>query len=182
MTLGFTIRSERPEDKQAINDVHLSAFGPSEPIASLVQKLREVEGALTTISLVACDTDNQIIGHVMISHNWVDAPAALIDILVLSPLAVAAKSQRQGVGTALLNNAIQCARATKSPLLILEGNPAFYGERGFETAKSLGIRSPSLRIPERALQAMRLPEWNEEITGTLVYRDLWWELDCVGLR
>jgi len=32
------------------------------------------------------------------------------------------------------------------------------------------------------LQMKRLPSYDPSMTGTLIYRDLWWELDCVGLR
>ena len=118
----------------------------------------------------------------MLSHGWLDAPQQMIDILVLSPLGIAKAAQGNGIGTALLAHAAAAARRTPAPILFLEGNPAYYGPRGFEPSKPCGIRSPSLRIPEPALQMLRLPAYRPEMTGTLVYRDLWWELDCVGLR
>ncbi|MCD2261072.1 hypothetical protein, partial [Psychroserpens luteolus] len=90
--------------------------------------------------------------------------------------------QRKGVGTALVAHAIQEAGRTTAPILLLEGNPAFYGPRGCAPSGAYGIRRPSLRIPERALQVVRLPSYTPEMTGTLVYRELWWDLDCVGLR
>jgi len=88
-----------------------------------------------------------------------DASDRLIDILVLSPLGVATAAQKQGIGTALIERAINEESVTSSPILILEGNPAFYGSRGFEKAKNHGVRSPSLRIPEAALQMVRLPSY-----------------------
>ena len=182
MTIGISIRREHPADVEPIAQVHQKAFGPDEPISALVARLRQLDAPLATVSLVAADDAGSIQGHVMLSHAWLDAPDRLIDILVLSPLGVAPDAQRKGIGTALLQKAIKEAQATSAPILILEGNPKFYGPRGFEPSKPLGIRAPSLRIPERALQVVRLPSYDKAISGSLVYRDLWWELDCVGLR
>ena len=68
------------------------------------------------------------------------------------------------------------------PLVFLEGNPAYYGTRGFERADVLGFRSPSLRIPPPAFQVARLPGYETWMTGTLVYSETFWALDFVGLR
>jgi putative acetyltransferase len=46
----------------------------------------------------------------------------------------------------------------------------------------LGFRTPSLRIPEPAFQVIHLPNYSQDMIGTLVYREVFWPLDCVGLR
>ena len=38
------------------------------------------------------------------------------------------------------------------------------------------------RIPEPAFQVMPLGTYEKWMTGTLVYCDVFWRLDCVGLR
>ena len=174
----LSIRAETPGDREAIDRVQRDAF--SDPvIPQLIARLRGLMAPLPTISLVA-EGPESVLGHVILSHSWIDAPAALADILVLSPLGVAPAAQGRGIGTKLLAAAVEAASRTPAPLLLLEGDPRFYGPRGFEPAR--GIRRPSLRIPEAALQMVRLPGHRAETTGTLVYRELWWELDCVGLR
>jgi putative acetyltransferase len=100
----------------------------------------------------------------------------------LSPLSVLPKHQRQGVGALLVRTAVEHAEAYGSPLLFLEGDPAYYRGRGFEAAGRLGFRRPSTRIPEEAFQVMRLATYSPDLTGTLVYPDAFWRLDCVGLR
>jgi hypothetical protein len=45
-----------------------------------------------------------------------------------------------------------------------------------------GFRKPSLRIPDGAFQALRLPEYEPWMTGTLVYAEPFWRHDAVGLR
>lgn len=182
MTIDHTIRTETRADVEAIDDIHRDAFGPDEPIPALVHRLRQLDAPLETISLVAQAASGELLGHVMLSHGWLDARERLIDILVLSPLSVREAAQGNGIGTALLGRAVEEAKGTTAPMLFLEGNPAFYAPRGFMPSKPEGIRSPSLRIPEKALQMVRLPACEADMTGTLVYRELWWALDCVGLR
>ena len=176
------VRDETSNDVEAIANVHLDAFGPNEPIPALVQRLRQLSGPMPTQSFVAHTATGDILGHVMISHGWLDAPDRVIDVLVLSPLGVAQSAQNKGIGSALIHHAVEAASQSAAPILFLEGNPRFYGPRGFEPSQPLGIRSPSLRIPVPALQMKRLPSYDPSMTGTLIYRDLWWELDCVGLR
>lgn len=177
-----TLRPERPEDIPAIARLHDAAFGPDEPIAALVARLRSLDAPFPTRSIVACDPSGQVLGHVMLSHAWLDAPERLVDIWLLSPLGVAPQAQGQGIGSALVAEAIRRAGQTTAPFLVLEGDPVFYRRCGFESAASLGLRRPSLRTPEAAQQAVRLPVCDPKLTGSIVYRDLWWEMDAVGLR
>lgn len=44
------------------------------------------------------------------------------------------------------------------------------------------VRRPSLRIPVPALMVCELPAYEPWMTGTLVYGEPFWRLDCVGLR
>lgn len=166
MTLDYTIRAEALADLEAIDEVHRDAFKEDGRIQPLVQKLRQLNAPISTLSFVAEGQSGELFGHVMVSHSWLDAPKRVIDILVLSPLGVTTKAQGKGVGTALLDRAVKEAESTTAPILFLEGNPAFYGPRGFEASKPRGIRSPSLRIPEPALQMVRLPSYSQEMTGT----------------
>jgi hypothetical protein len=53
---------------------------------------------------------------------------------------------------------------------------------GFAPGGGQGFRKPSLRIPDRAFQAIKLPEYEPWNTGTLVYAEPFWRHDAVGLR
>jgi putative acetyltransferase len=140
----------------------------------MVKDLRGFDGGFATISLVA-EVDGQgPVGHVMVSHAWLDADNRLIDVAVLSPLGVHPDAQRRGIGKALIKVAIEAVGATGVPLLFLEGDHRYYGPRGFEKAMDLGFRRPSLRIPENAFQVVRLAGYSEDMTGTFVYHDVHW--------
>lgn len=68
------------------------------------------------------------------------------------------------------------------PLVFLEGAPDYYSRFGFEPGGELGFRNPSLRISDAAFQALRLPAYEPWMTGTLVYSEIFWRHDAVGLR
>ena len=137
--------------------------------------------ALDRASLVAVDGDG-VVGHVGVSHAWLDARQDLVDVLILSPLSVRPDRQGEGIGTALVAAAIDAARELGAPALFLEGSPAFYGRRGFEAASERAFEAPSRRTPEPAFQVALLPHHADWMVGRVVYRDVWWEHDSAGLR
>lgn len=171
---NFTIRLEASEDHAVIEALHYEAFGHDDTVGKLVRDLRGVDAIFPTISLLAESEFGQPRGHVMLSHAWLDSDARLVDVMVLSPLAVHPQAQKQGLGTALIGAAIKAAEALGAPMLFLEGNHNYYGQRGFEAATPLGIRRPSLRIPEKAFQIAKLSNYSESMTGTFVYKDVHW--------
>ena len=107
MTINYSIRAEISGDADAISNVHHDAFKGDESIASLVPRLRQLDAPFETISLVAQSPSGAVLGHVMLSHSWLDASDRLIDILVLSPLGVVSVAQKNGIGTALIDRAIE---------------------------------------------------------------------------
>ena len=78
---------------------------------------------------------DEVVGHVGVSHCWLDARRELVDVAMLSPLSTLPDHQGAGIGTALVTAAIEAARASGRPALFLEGSPAFYGSRGFEPSR-----------------------------------------------
>ncbi|GLY67275.1 GNAT family N-acetyltransferase [Amycolatopsis taiwanensis] len=77
------------------------------------------------LSLVAVH-DQQIVGHVMFTRSLLDAPRRLVEVQVLSPLAVAPAQQRRGVGSALVRRGVKILAKRAVPLVFLEGDPAYY--------------------------------------------------------
>jgi putative acetyltransferase len=176
-----TVRTARAEDRGALLRVVERAFGAAEGprVAELVERL-DASGS-TRASLVA-DLGGEVVGHVQLSRSWVDAERALVDVLVLSPLSVSPEHQRRCVGSALVAAAVREAARLGAPALFLEGDPGYYGARGFQPAGPLGFTRPSVRIPEPAFQVVLLDGHEPWMTGALAYCDPFWALDCVGLR
>ncbi len=165
------IRVEAPKDYDAIRRLVRAAF-ESDVEADLVDRIRASPEYVAEMALVA-HVDGEPVGHVMVSgaqlrHSNGDRP-----ISMLSPLAVRPDRQRQGVGAALVETVLAVADERGEPLVILEGNPAYYSRFGFEHAAVHGIEIhlPDWAPPEAA-QVKRLAAFDsgdQTLTGTVVY-------------
>jgi putative acetyltransferase len=176
------LRPEAPGDQRAVGDLHRTAFGAhGEVVARLVDDLRNAVTAGDGLSMVAEDA-GEVVGHVMLTRSLLDAPSRLVEVQVLSPLAVLPARQREGIGSALVRRALRLAAERSVPVVFLEGSPGYYSRLGFAPGAEQGFRKPSLRIPDPAFQAVRLPAYRPWMTGTLVYAEAFWRHDAVGLR
>ncbi|HJQ42493.1 MAG TPA: N-acetyltransferase [Jatrophihabitantaceae bacterium] len=179
--MSIDVRPQTDDDVVAVRRVITEAFGDDGQVADLAEALRARSDMQA--SLVAVAAQRQVVGHTHLSISWVDAPSRLIEVLTLSPLAVAPSHQSQGVGTRLLHEAIRSAKALGVPLVFLEGNPAYYSRHGWSAAADLGFHPPSSRIPAPGFQVATLETYEPaSMTGALVYNDTFWTHDRVGLR
>ena len=174
----FTVRPEDPAEQDAIADIHRQAFGDrGAEVVALLDALRPA----ASLSLVA-EEDGRPAGHALFTTGRLDAPRRLIDVEVLSPIAVRPDAQGRGAGAALVRAGLRILDERSVPLVFLEGSPDYYGRFGFEPGREYGFRRPSLRIPEPGFQVARLSGYEPWMTGTLVYPDAFWQADAVGLR
>jgi putative acetyltransferase len=176
---GVRVRAERAADVPRVREVVSGAFG-AEPVAELVDGLRR-STAWRNLSFVA-EEDGRVVGHVSYTRGWLDAPARLVEVLVLSPLSVDPAAQGRGVGSTLVRRTLELLHDRAEPLVFLEGSPAFYGRLGFRPGVPSGFSAPSARIPPAAFQFVALPSYEPWMTGALVYPEVFWEHDAVGLR
>jgi putative acetyltransferase len=174
------IRPQRSDELAAVVALVGEAFGRP-VVADLVTRLQAIPVGRAGVSLVA-ELDGEIVGHVQLSRCWVDAPERLVEVCTLSPLAVLPRDQGHGIGGRLVREALHAAQRASFPLVFLEGSPGYYQRFGFEAAHRRGFTRPSPRIPEAAFQVAVLSDWQPWMTGAFVHTDIFWELDCVGLR
>ena len=118
------IRTETPDDFEAIRSVIAEAFGQDYE-AKLVDDLRNA-GDLV-ISLVA-ELDGKICGHVALSR--LQSPP---DALALAPVSVSSSKQTQGIGSALIYDALRRARELGSVIVFVLGEPSYYTRFGFSS-------------------------------------------------
>ena len=173
------VRPETQADIGRTEQVVRDAFHPSD--THLLLRALRLSSAWRDLSFVA-ELDYSVVGHVCFTRGWLDAPSRLVEVLILSPMSVAPDHQRKGIGKKLVTDSLAVLSDRTEPLVFLEGNPAFYLHAGFVAATELGFTSPSVRIPERAFQVFPLSSYEPWMKGALVYPDVFWENDSVGLR
>lgn len=175
------IRPESVGDRAAARELHRAAFGDQgRMVAGLVEGLWAAHGE-DAVGLVAAEGD-EVVGHLLFTPSLLDAPCRLVEVAVLSPVAVSPARQGQGIGSALIREGLDRVAERSFPVVFLEGDPGYYGRFGFRAGRELGFRRPSLRIPDAGFQALPLPSYEPWMTGTLVYSHVFWEHDAVGLR
>jgi putative acetyltransferase len=177
--MSSEVRPEQPMDREDVLRVIATAFGDHGP---LVADIWSGLGHHKRAGLVV-EQGGHVLGHVGLSRAWVDARRALVEVWVLSPLSVLPERQDQGIGTALLAEAVETARESGVPVLFLEGSPSFDGARGFERADRRGFLPAALeRTPRASFQCVSFEGLEDWMTGQLIYPDVWWTHDSAGLR
>lgn len=154
------IRNETANDIPAISRLVTEAFltlaQSSGTEASIVEKLR-AEGALA-LSLVV-EEKGEVVGYLAASVARIGKQDGWG---LIGPIAVSPSRQRQGIGTALMAEALRRLRATSRGAALV-GDPAYYGRFGFRTFPGLGVAG----CPPEVVQA--LPFNGTDPRGELIH-------------
>lgn len=140
------LRQEQTGDHDAVRRLQLAAFEDhGRVVADLVDDLRDAVTPVDGLSLIA-EAAAQVVGHVMFTRSLLDAPRRLVDVQVLSPVAVRPERQGQGIGSALIHEGLRVMTERAVPVVFLEGNPAYYSRLGFRSGAEQGFRKPSFQV------------------------------------
>jgi len=154
------IRNETIGDIPAISRLVTEAFltlaQSTGTEASIVEKLR-ADGALA-LSLVA-EEEGEVIGYLAASPARIGTQDGWG---LIGPIVVLPSRHRQGIGTALMAEALRRLRATSRGAALV-GDPAYYGRFGFRAFPGLGVTG----CPPEVVQA--LPFDGIEPRGELIH-------------
>ncbi len=165
---AVVIRAEAPRDGPGVAAVVAAAFGRTAE-ARLVDDLRRSGDLLADLCLVAV-AGRRVVGHVAVSRAELRGPRARVGVALLGPMAVEPGAAGRGTGSALVRAAVGRAETAGEPMVVLEGDPAFYGRLGFEPASPLGVSLPlPAWAPPEAAQLVRLGRWRPSLTGMVAY-------------
>jgi putative acetyltransferase len=162
---SLRIRSEKRGDRRAIAQVTASAFG-KDVEARIVDAIRGSDAYVPELSLVA-ELEGKIVGHVMLSY--VDLTGANRQVLELGPLSVAPERQREGIGSALVGEALRRADERCEPLVLVLGHARYYPRFGFLPARELGISPPDPKIADEVFLAVPLRAYDPTLRGQVVF-------------
>ena len=158
------VRAERHGEVARVREINDTAFGGSSESA-IVDGIRGTDRWIEGGSLVAEDDGGTLVGHLLLSEgDLIAADGTTRRIWMIGPVAVVPERQRQGVGGALMNAAIELATERGEPLLCLLGHASYYPRFGFEPGRSIGIEAPR-PWPDANWMALRLPAWDPAVRG-----------------
>jgi putative acetyltransferase len=123
----------------------------------LVGALRQA-GALT-LSLVAV-MDSEIVGHIAVSPVTVSGSSG--GWFGIGPISVLPKCQRQGIGSRLMQQALEKLRTRGARGCVLVGDPGFYARFGFKADPSLVVPG----VPPEVCLSTRFCRGNDHGTVT----------------
>jgi predicted N-acetyltransferase YhbS len=142
-------------------------------VRRLVEEIRSKRWYLPELELVMVDEQDEIIGYVNFSRFHLGGKFE-DELLLLSPVAVKTRLQRQHISKDLIEYGLQKARDLGYKAVIVEGNPMNYRSRGFRTSADFGItahESVGLPAPECLMVQELIPGGLEGISGQVCYSD-----------
>ncbi|MBK8780484.1 MAG: N-acetyltransferase [Anaerolineales bacterium] len=163
VSMDVLIRSERPTDIAATEQVTLAAFmgkfsdNPTEHL--IVNGLRDASAL--SLSLVA-EVDRKIVGHVAFSAVTINGEN--LNWYGLGPISVVPELQKQGIGSKLIHEGLSAIRSLGAKGCVLEGSPVYYQRFGFKSY--LGLIYEGSPAPE---YFMALPFYEEVPQGKVEY-------------
>ena len=161
------IRQEIEKDYGEVYKLVKEAFETAEHAdgneQDLVEALRKGSAFVPELSLVA-EIDGELAGHILFTRAKVGEDT----VLVLAPLSVKPKFQRQGVGTALIEQGHKIARELGYSYSLVLGSEKYYPRFGYIPAEQLGIQVPE-GIPSPNFMAMKLREKGAPVNGAVTY-------------
>lgn len=144
------IRSEALADLLAIDKLLHKTF-PTDAEAKLVMSLRE--NGHNTLSLVACNDEGKVVGHVMFSP--VEVGGQDIGVQGLAPLSVHPDYRQQGIAEQLVKEGLETLHEFGYPACVVFGDPAYYARFGFKPASEFALHYNG-DAPVEAFMAMEL--------------------------
>lgn len=142
-----TIREENPRDAATRESLLDRAFGARRR-RKTSERLRRGRLPSDGLAFTASDANGRLVGTLRL---WDVIAGSAGPALLLGPLAVDWHAQKNGTGKALMQHAIDAARARGHGAIILVGDEPYYGRFGFDRASVTGLHLPGPAERERFL-------------------------------
>ncbi len=117
-------------------------------VTSLVEEIRAKKFYLPELEFIMVDESDEIIGYCMFSKFHLGGKYE-DELLILNPVAVKTALQRQHISKELIEYGFEKAKELGFKVVIVEGNPLNYRNRGFQTSAKYNIvASESVGLPD----------------------------------
>lgn len=159
----FTFLNEDISHDNVIHDINEEAFGPGR-FARAAARIRE-QGPHDYKHSYICQDGEQIAGSVRMTPVLIGETKAYL----LGPLAVRPSHKSKGVGGKLIELALTSIANDEDALVILVGDHAYYGPKGFHQFSADNIEFPGPVDRSRILINKELSA-DEILTGKVKFR------------
>jgi putative acetyltransferase len=129
------VRAERADDGPGVRGLLLAAF-ETDAEARLVETLRPGHAWLPDLCVVA-EENGAVAAFALLSRIMVGGERGL----ALGPVAVLPDLRKRGLGSAVIREGLRRATAAGERMVLVLGDPAYYGRFGFVPAAPFGITS-----------------------------------------
>ncbi len=166
---AFTIDMENAGDVVARENLLDRAMGANRRRKSS-ETLRRGRVPAEGLALVARDPDGHVIGTVRLWNveAGVTRDGAVVDALLLGPLAVDCAHEGKGIGAALMRAAIGEAKTRGHGAILLVGDAPYYERFGFFAEKARHLVMPGPFERNRFLALELKDGWLNDAAGMLV--------------
>lgn len=164
----LVISEERATDAAAREALLDRAMGEGRKRKSS-EKLRRNRLPAEGLALVARDEEASLVGTVRLwhVHAGMGRDGRPVDALLLGPLAVDPRAEGKGIGSALMNEAVERARAAGHGAILLVGDAPYYARFGFSTEKTGPLVMPGPFERSRFLALELVDGWLDGAAGML---------------
>ena len=167
MRSGFDIRESLPTDREALEDLYPAAFPDEDLIPLLRDLLSEEDGVFSFVAI----SNGVLVGHIVFTMCGIAGRGEQVGLL--GPLAVHPDVQRQGIGSALIQEGLSRLKSEGAAQVQVLGDPAYYGRFGFQPD---GNVAPPYDLPrewQTAWQSLSLQGTKHGFSGTLSVPKPW---------
>ncbi|WP_080875760.1 GNAT family N-acetyltransferase [Oceanobacillus timonensis] len=170
--MNITFRQEQPKDYSQTEALIEQAFR-NEVMTDhqehfLVDRIRKSNAFIPELSIVAVNQQNNIIGHILFSIISIENKEQATPSLALAPISVHPDYQNKGIGSMLMKEGLEKAKAAGYRSIIVLGHADYYPRFGFKPASLWGIEAP-FDVPEEAFMALELEPGVLERTSGIVH-------------
>jgi predicted N-acetyltransferase YhbS len=153
-SMTFSIRTEMPSDVVSREALLDKAFGKTR-LRKTSERLREGRLPAEGLAFTATDAKGRVIGTIRL---WDVFAGSAGPSLLLGPLAVDCRQQGKGIGAALMQHAIEAAKARGHESILLVGDAPYYARFGFSVEHTRSLHLPGPVVRERFLGLELYPE------------------------
>lgn len=140
------IRLEEEKDHLKVENLVRNAFWniyrPGAYEHYIVHKLRKDSNFIADLAYII-EKDNEIIGHINYSKGKLNLKNKKTELMeeaiVLGPIAINPKYQKQGYGSKLINYTLNVAKSKGIPHIFVIGDENYYNKFGFKTASKYNL-------------------------------------------